>query len=596
MSDKSAVIRQIDYKREALDEFIADLRRGAKQDRDSAASAAMYLLDYPTVYVVHDGDAGKYEVYVGETTDIRSRTLQHLNHDPRNREDWKAFSESDAAQMLVIGHALFNKSLTLDIENRMMHYLTGVENISSLNNRRANPQKAYYTQEKFDEIFSDIWGQLRKHNKRVFPDEEVIKNNALFKASPFHKLSDEQLEAKRAILESVSEALFNEDSGQLLFVQGEAGAGKTVLLSSIFHELFQGQTTEEEPFEFQDFDSYLLVNHDEQLTVYQQIARKLGLLRKGENRVSRPTTFINNHSPEEKVDVVLVDEAHLLWTQGKQSYRGKNQLFDLLDRAKVVVAIFDEHQILTTNQYWEESTVKDLRSRVTKTIELKNQMRMDASPDTVDWVRSIVDEQKINVLDLNDEGRDEAGYELRVFDDPTSLHEAIRHKEGSEIEAGLSRLLATFDWQYSSSKSDTTWAVEIGDRFSVPWNRELDGRLSRREKKLTKGQAWAEKRHSINEVGSIYTIQGFDLNYAGVIIGPSVKYRDGRVVFDPSASANKHATQRRTLLNGQKVSVAEDLIRNQLNVLLTRGVHGLYVYAVDSQLQEALISATRRLG
>ncbi|WP_235697653.1 DNA/RNA helicase domain-containing protein [Corynebacterium diphtheriae] len=32
--------------------------------------------------------------------------------------------------------------------------------------------------------------------------------------------------------------------------------------------------------------------------------------------------------------------------------------------------------------------------------------------------------------------------------------------------------------------------------------------------------SWAEKPHTINEVGSIFTIQGFDLNYAGVIIGP----------------------------------------------------------------------------
>ena len=35
---------------------------------------------------------------------------------------------------------------------------------------------------------------------------------------------------------------------------------------------------------------------------------------------------------------------------------------------------------------------------------------------------------------------------------------------------------------------------------------------------------WAEKDYSINEAGSIFTIQGFDLAYAGVILGPSVKY------------------------------------------------------------------------
>lgn len=596
MSEEAPVIRKISYEREALDEFVGELQQAAATDIGDAAKTATYLLDYPTVYIVHNEAAGKYQVYIGETSDIRSRTIQHLNYDPRVREDWKAFSDSKTALMLIIGHRIFNKSLTLDIENRMMHYLTGAANISSLNNRRANPQNRYYTQEKFDSIFSEIWGQLRKHNKRVFPAEEVIKDSALFKASPFHKLSEEQLDAKRGVLENISQALLSPKSGQLFLVKGEAGAGKTVLLSSIFYELFQGKTTEEEPFDFQDLDAYLLVNHDEQLTVYEQIAQKLGLLRKGKKRVSRPTTFINNRSPEDKADVVLVDEAHLLWTQGKQSYRGKNQLFDLLDRAKVVVAIFDENQILATNQYWEKASIEELESRTTQVIQLRNQMRMDASPETVSWVRAVVDDQEINPILLGPEGRDENGYEIRVFEDPATLHEAIKNKQGSAVEAGLSRLLATFDWQYSSSKSEKTWSVEIGDDFSMPWNRELDRALSHDEKKSARGQSWAEKSHSINEVGSIYTIQGFDLNFAGVIIGPSVKYRGGRILFDPSASANKHATQRRTLLSGAKVSVGEELIRNQLNVLLTRGVHGLYIYAVDEQLQEALLAATHGGG
>ncbi|WP_340700921.1 DNA/RNA helicase domain-containing protein [Corynebacterium diphtheriae] len=50
--------------------------------------------------------------------------------------------------------------------------------------------------------------------------------------------------------------------------------------------------------------------------------------------------------------------------------------------------------------------------------------------------------------------------------------------------------------------------------------------------------SWAEKLHTINEVGSIFTLQGFDLNYAGVIIGPSVQYRDGKIVFVPEESHN----------------------------------------------------------
>lgn len=77
--------------------------------------------------------------------------------------------------MYVIGHELFNKSLTLDIENRLMQYLLSVDNISRVHNSRTNQQNEYYTSEKLDEIFSDIWKSLNKENNVLFPIESIIK-------------------------------------------------------------------------------------------------------------------------------------------------------------------------------------------------------------------------------------------------------------------------------------------------------------------------------------------------------------------------------------------------------------------------------------
>lgn len=123
--------------------------------------------------------------------------------------------------------------------------------------------------------------------------------------------------------------------------------------------------------------------------------------------------------------------------------------------------------------------------------------------------------------------------------------------------------------------------VKIGN-WEMPWNLQLKG--NKRESKLS----WAEQSHTINEVGSTFTIQGFDLNYAGVIIGPSVKYRNGKVIFDKTESKNSKATQNRTLSDKSKQNFAEELLKNELNVLLTRGVNGLYIYAVDDELRKAL--------
>lgn len=67
-------------------------------------------------------------------------------------------------------------------------------------------------------------------------------------------------------------------------------------------------------------------------------------------------------------------------------------------------------------------------------------------------------------------------------------------------------------------------------------------------------------------------------------------------MFDPTASANKKAVNQRTMHDGQKMRFGKQLLKNELNVLLTRGVHGLYLHAVDPALQIALQHAFNQKG
>ena len=111
------------------------------------------IFKFPTVYIVHHKKDSKYTVYVGETTDIKKRTFQHLKVDIKSREDWLNFSEESDVKMFVIGHEMFNKSLTLDIENKLMHYLSSTDTVSGVNNRRLNQQNEYYTSNNMETIF-----------------------------------------------------------------------------------------------------------------------------------------------------------------------------------------------------------------------------------------------------------------------------------------------------------------------------------------------------------------------------------------------------------------------------------------------------------
>lgn len=576
------IIKQIKDNRDALDFFEkVSLPKEDEKTQD-------IIMNFPTVYIHNWQESGDFEVYVGESNDIFKRTRQHYDA-ASDKSRWQSKLLEKDASLFIIGHEHFNKSLTLDIENRLMHYMMSVDRVKHVYNLRDNPQTSYYPMEELDDIFGKIWVGLRKENKELFPSESAIKDSAIYKASPLHKLTKEQEKARDLIIHKVSNALKNNETRQLIFIDGEAGTGKTVLNSSTFYELYC-QAEENN----RNLKCFLLVNHDEQITVYEQIAEKLGLIEKYGQVVGKPTTFINNHSKDEPVDVAFVDEAHLLLTQGKQSYRGKNQLNDIMDRARVTVVMFDENQILTTEQFWEAQILEQYRNQAKleeNHIVLKKQLRMQADPATMDWIDSFTKERRVKKIP-NTFG----GYAIKIFANPELLDLEIQRR-AQESDSALSRVIATYDWQYSSNHKMEDqvmkyWEVLIG-KWHKPWNRELESELSKKEKRDIKGLAWAEQPQTINEVGSTFTIQGFDLNYAGVILGPSVKYRDGKIIFDPTASKNEKAVRNRTLSDGTKQKFGETLIQHEVRVLMTRGVNGMYIYACDPELRAALLEAAK---
>lgn len=577
---KSPIVREIEYSSNSLVNLKSQLK-SSKHKND-----IKFLFDYPVVYIVNDEKKNQFSVYIGETTDIIRRTSQHLIDDIKkeNRDDWRDFATSSTTKMFVIGHNHFNKSLTLDIENRLMLYLSSVDNVIRVQNRRGNPQNEYYTSDELDSIFSKIWRLLRKRNEHLFPVESIVRNSAIFKASPFHKLTEEQIEAKNSIINKISASISKNQEGTLILVKGEAGAGKTVLMSSLVDDLLNS-----DDISFIKDNNYinLIVNHNNQLSVYKEIERKLDWNSGSSLAVAmKPTQFLNALRKEKiKAGVVIVDEGHLLLTAKNQAYLGGNHLKDLLAQSKVVVLVYDDKQIMNKSQIWTDNTFLELEHEANlagNLIELRNQMRINANPATIDWIRSIIDEGEIKKL------KKDTQYDINCFDSPLELQNAIKSKN-SDQKLGISRLAATYDWPFVEEKKKQAtpkWFVEIDD-WKAPWNQQL-----KPEKEYAK-LSWIEQPQTIDEIGSTFTVQGFDLNYVGVIIGPSVKYRNGKIIYDISESKNKGAVQNRKLANGEKVNYGERLLRNELNVLLTRGVNGLYIFAVDEELRKALKKAIK---
>lgn len=163
----------------------------------------------------------------------------------------------------------------------------------------------------------------------MFPSEQIIRNSALFKASPFHALSDDQKAAEESILSVIIDLLYarrhasnakGEEPTRLIVVQGAAGTGKTVLLSHLFYRIETELGLDGIPDDENDGDglensvgqistmgqksarttdrrdAYILVNHHEQANVYNQIVTKLGLQKKRNDVVLVPSAFINKFS------------------------------------------------------------------------------------------------------------------------------------------------------------------------------------------------------------------------------------------------------------------------------------------------------------
>lgn len=98
---------------------------------------------------------------------------------------------------------------------------------------------------------------------------------------------------------------------------------------------------------------------------------------------------------------------------------------------------------------------------------------------------------------------------------------------------------------------------------------------------------WATADGGFGQVGCVYTAQGFEYDWSGVIIGPDLVARHGRMITVREASQDPEF-RRRSVTAPQ----ADRHIRNIYKVLLTRGMAGTVIYAVDTQTREFLAELT----
>ena len=177
---------------------------------------------------------------------------------------------------------------------------------------------------------------------------------------------------------------------------------------------------------------------------------------------------------------------------------------------------------------------------------------------------------------------------FKVFDSPKQMFDLISLFNS---QYGRSRMLAGYTHKWVSLDAfrnkyhpvpfeRTPYDFDYEDGLHMRWNKGMG--------MVEQDYSYLDDEESINQIGCIHTIQGLDLQYAGVIIGKDIVYRNGKIQFDKVANVDNVSAKISTAPD----DVAERLIRNTYNVLLTRGMRGTFVYCEDIALNDYLKSLT----
>lgn len=535
--------------------------------------------NWPVVYTL----SSEGEIYVGETINAEARLGQHLH----------SSSKKSLSHVQIILNDTFNKSVCLDLESHLIRYFAADGKHRVLNANAGISDANYFNREEYRQSFKELFDELVAQGMLSRPIPEIVNSN-LFKFSPFKALNSDQAIAVSALLEKLIDGM-RSSTQPTIVIQGDPGTGKTIVaiyLIKLLRDIatISGDELLEEDSIFSEYfteeNRTLLSGLKLALVVPQQS------LRATLQRVFKQTPGLSKDmvltpfeagASDEPFDLLIVDEAHRLGQRANQSSASLNKKFSEVNlklfggdrkdstqldwikaNSKAQVLMLDTEQAIKPADLPIEKTKELIQSARTsdQLFRLTSQMRVAGGNGYLEFVKALFTESPFPTSSFSN-------YDFRIFDDFAEMKKEI---EKLNSEQGLARLVAGFAWPWNSKDNPRAHDIEI-QGIKLQWNQTVTD--------------WVNSPTSINEVGSIHTIQGYDLNYAGVIIGNDIAFdaKTGTFSFNRDSYFDKKGKENNPTL-GKSYS-DEDLLQFVINiykVLLTRGVKGTFVYIEDAGL------------
>jgi hypothetical protein len=400
-------------------------------------------------------------------------------------------------------------------------------------------------------------------HSRIAPSKQLLRHvPEEIAANPQFTLLDEQQVAFQTVLRAVENAK-RADAKEAVIITGGPGTGKSVIAVALLGELAKRGLNISHATGSRSFTT----------TLQKVVGRRV----RGVKHLFRYTSEFTD-AERNGMDVLILDEAHRIRLvtsypfMKKEKRSGVPQADELVRAARVPVFLIDEHQGVRPYEVGTVASIEQACTRnhaVVRRVPLDGQFRCGGSETYVRWVESL--------LGLHPEGPqpwpgDEA-FQVQIADSPERMEEELSRR----IDEGyVSRITAGFCWQWSKPRPDGTLVddVVVGS-WSRPWNLNSASALNG----IPPASMWATDNAGFGQVGCIYTAQGFEYDYGGVIMGADLVWRDDR--WESSATASRD----------RDVRHADDfdmLVRNTYKVLLTRGLLGCVIYSVDQETQHML--------
>lgn len=397
---------------------------------------------------------------------------------------------------------------------------------------------------------ADLLGRIEE--SRCRPSKKLMEYVAkVIKGTPEYTLLDEQLVVFERVMHCVR-AGFHDRKKAVVIVKGGPGTGKSVIAINLLAELMRREYASQYATGSKAFT--------------ETLRKKLG------QRVASQIKYFNSYlaAEDNMIDVLIADEAHRIREVShnrftpKTARTGRPQIEELIKAAKVGVYFIDDRQIVRPKEIGSVAHIKEYAEAADCTVyeyELETQFRCAGSAGFVSWIDNTLGiARTANILWDGTED-----FDFQIMPSPMLVEDSIKAKAG---EGQKARMVAGFCWKWSNPNPDGSLVADVvlGD-YRRPWNSKKNSSL------------WASEPHGVGQIGCIYTAQGFEFDYAGVIFGTDLRYDLDLQEWVGNPKASYDAVVKR---GGDQFV---DMVKNTYRVLLSRGMKGCYVYFMDKDTE-----------